>query len=131
MADISDAEFLRRAVEARSRIREEPTEVALRPGQEKQTLVDVRGADEYAQGHLGGAVNLPLDQLSEQVASPKQVASELNATVVCYCNGGNRGALATDALRHMGHSNVVNLAGGFNTLPDSVKRGSIEREETQ
>lgn len=65
MTEHSSAEFLRRAAEARSRIREEPAEVALRTDQENQILVDV----------------------------PK------SATVVCYGNAGNRGALAADALR--------------------------------
>ncbi|WP_147108612.1 rhodanese-like domain-containing protein [Nesterenkonia populi] len=66
----------------------------LRPDQRNQTLVDVRGEGEYAQGHLAGAVHLPLDHLSERAESD---LSDRNAPLVCYCKGRNRGALAADA----------------------------------
>lgn len=76
--------------------------------------------DEYARGHLAGAVNVPLNQLSERV---KADLPNKDAPVVCYCNGGNRGALAADALKQLGFSNVVNLAGGISGVPGSMRRG--------
>ncbi len=80
--------------------------------------MDVRGEDEYAQGHLAGAVNIPLDKFSERAETD---LPDKGAPVVCYCNGGNRGALAADALRQMGFSNVVSLAGGLNAVPEPLK----------
>ncbi|MDZ4234002.1 MAG: rhodanese-like domain-containing protein, partial [Dietzia sp.] len=88
----------RRAAEARSRISEAPAERVLQFSREKLTLIDVRGEDEYAQGHIAGAVNLPLDQLAERI---KGELPDKGALVVCYCNGGNRGALAADALQQI------------------------------
>lgn len=119
MSEVHSDEFLRQAAEARSRIKEEPADVVLLAGRGEQTLVDVRGEGEYAQGHLAGAVNLPLDQFSERVEAE---LPDKNATLVCYCNGGNRGALAADELRQLGFPNVINLAGGLNSVPPSLRR---------
>lgn len=88
MTEASHAEFLRKAAEARSRIRQGPAEVALGTDQENKTLIDVRGSDAHAENHLARALDLPLGQ------SPEQISSDLpdrHAAVVCYYTGGNRG----------------------------------------
>ena len=46
------------------------------------TLLDVRPADEFARGHLPGALNIPLDQLDAALGSVTQ-----NVPVVAYCRG--------------------------------------------
>jgi len=46
------------------------------------TVIDVRPAEEYAAGHLPGAINIPLDQLEARLADLPQ-----NAEVVAYCRG--------------------------------------------
>jgi rhodanese-related sulfurtransferase len=52
-------------------------------------------------------VNIPLEALRAE-------ADRLRGrTVVCYCNGGNRGALAADTLQQAGHPAVYSLAGGL------------------
>ncbi|WP_218220439.1 rhodanese-like domain-containing protein [Nesterenkonia sp. Act20] len=118
MTGTDSEDFLRRTAQARARISEVSAEDALRPDHADQILMDVRGEDEYAQGHLAGAVNIPLDKFSERAETD---LPDKGAPVVCYCNGGNRGALAADALRQMGFSNVVSLAGGLNAVPEPLK----------
>lgn len=119
MSDTDSVEFLRRAADARSRITEIPAEEVLRRDGQDHTVIDVRGEDEYAQNHLPGALNLPLHELSERVETD---LPDKDAALVCYCNGGNRGALAADALRQRGFSNVVNLGGGLRAVPDELWR---------
>jgi len=68
----------------------------------------VRNPDEWAQGHLPGAVHIPLASLPERV-------TEIDSTrpVVLQCRGGGRSAIATSVLLARGLSNVANLKGGY------------------
>ena len=45
-------------------------------------LIDVRSADEYASGHLRGAVNIPHDRITEEIGS---VAADKSTPVILYC----------------------------------------------
>jgi len=68
-------------------------------------LVDVRGPDEFARGHLANAVNLPLDDIE------KQLHELSDCTVLLYCASGARSQIALSKLRHSGLTNVWNLGG--------------------
>lgn len=65
------------------------------------TIVDVRSPDEYAAGHVSGAVNIPLDELGQRLPEIPQ-----NRPVVTYCNmyhpGSSRGERAADLLESLG-----------------------------
>ncbi|TYT26400.1 sulfurtransferase [Luteimonas viscosa] len=106
--------------QARSRIRElDPGELSASPARDA-VLIDVREPDEYAQGHLPGAVNLPRGVLEFQIhAHPAMgcTASESLALpdrpLVLYCRTGGRSALAAESLQQLGFSDVHSLAGGF------------------
>ena len=67
-------------------------------------LVDVRTPGEFMEGHLPGALNLPLDQL-------QQVAGSLDPqrTVVLYCRSGNRSGHAAQLLEGLGFAEVLDL----------------------
>jgi len=67
-------------------------------------LVDVRSADEFAGGHLPGAVNLPLAALR---ADPGQLPAA--TPIIVYCRSGARSALAARALRAAGRREVHDL----------------------
>ncbi|MFN7970913.1 MAG: rhodanese-like domain-containing protein [Acidobacteriota bacterium] len=71
-------------------------------------LVDVRSPDEFASGHIEGAVNIPLDEL------PVGLASLAHApTVVTICtSGGGRSEKAAQLLRQHGIVSVRSLCGG-------------------
>lgn len=65
-------------------------------------IVDVRSKNEFASGHVKGAVNIPLEQLESATADLKQ-----HAQVVVYCRSGNRSAHAKKILHENGVENVV------------------------
>jgi len=74
------------------------------------TLLDVREGDEWEQGHLDKAVFLPrgfLEQKADKTLPNKQ------QSIVVYCAGGVRSALATKTLQDLGYTNVVSMAGGY------------------
>jgi rhodanese-related sulfurtransferase len=73
-------------------------------------LIDVREAEEVAQGTIPGAVAIPRGVLELQV---DQVTTDKNKKIVCYCGGGSRSALAAWMLKKMGFKNAISLAGGY------------------
>jgi len=80
-------------------------------GNEKPLVIDVRGAGEYADGHVQGAVNVSLGRLAKKLASiPRE------QPVVTYCNmhhrGESRGERAAAMLREHGYSARA-LDGGY------------------
>jgi rhodanese-related sulfurtransferase len=77
----------------------------------KDSLVlDVREAGEFAQGHLLGARNIPIDELERRV---KEIERFKDRPVVVSCAVGNRAGSAGKVLRQHGFTNVVNLSGGI------------------
>lgn len=110
-------DFLRLAAEAKKQIEELPPEVALNVVRRGAVLLDVRERDEFAQGHLPGATHLSRGLLEMKV---HEFVTDKSQPIVCYCSGGNRGALAAAALKHMGYHTVFSIAGGLNAcgLPD-------------
>ena len=71
------------------------------------TLLDVRSADEFAAGHLRGALNVPVQELNQRLA-------ELGAKerpVAIYCRSGRRSAVAAQLLRAAGFTSVTDLGG--------------------
>lgn len=75
---------------------------------EKVVIVDVRPAEEFAVGHVAGAINIPADQLAAQSSEFTK-----DATIVTVCNlGGSRSCNAAEQLRAMGYENATPLRGG-------------------
>jgi len=77
---------------------------------EKFTLVDVREDNEWAKGRLPGAVHLGKGVIERDV---EQAVPDKSATLVLYCGGGFRSALAGDNLQKMGYENVISMDGGW------------------
>ena len=71
-------------------------------------LVDVRKADEYAAGHIEGAVNITLEDIQADVS---QLDSYKDKQVILYCNSGNRSGQAATILLENGFTNVYNADG--------------------
>lgn len=71
-------------------------------------VIDVRTPDEYATGHLDGAVNFNWEDPSfaDQVAT-----LDKNGVYVLYCRSGNRAGQAVDAMKSMGFTNLTNAGG--------------------
>ena len=71
-------------------------------------IVDVREKNEFNQGHLVNAVNIPLSELRDRVDEiPK------DRTVYLHCRSSQRSYNAVMALQNMGYDNVVNISGSF------------------
>jgi phage shock protein E len=68
-------------------------------------LLDVRTVEEFQEGHISGATNLPLQSIE---AGGLPVAQK-DKTVYVYCRSGNRSAQAADLLKKAGYQNVVDL----------------------
>jgi sulfur-carrier protein adenylyltransferase/sulfurtransferase len=73
-------------------------------------VVDVRERDEWAEGHIPGAVHIPRGSLESRIEG---VVPDRSQTVVVYCAGGSRSAFAAKTLEELGYGNVLSLAGGF------------------
>jgi rhodanese-related sulfurtransferase len=75
-------------------------------------LIDVREQDEYAAGHLPGAIHASRGMLEFKLSgNPALSARDLK--IVLYCKTSGRAALAACALHDMGYLNVQSIAGGF------------------
>jgi rhodanese-related sulfurtransferase len=77
---------------------------------EEFTLVDVREDNEWARGHLPGAVHLGRGIIERDI---ENTIPDKSATLVLYCGGGFRSALAADNLQKMGYSNCISMDGGW------------------
>jgi rhodanese-related sulfurtransferase len=82
---------------------------------EKFILLDVRQPEEYTQGHLQGAILIPLGELRERYR-------ELNPEqeIITYCYRGGRGNSAAMILLNLGFGNVKNMKGGISAWPYAV-----------
>ncbi|MGV0958390.1 MAG: rhodanese-like domain-containing protein [Limnohabitans sp.] len=98
--------------EAKKSIQEIPLQDAELAIRAADVLIDVREADEFAAGHLPGAVLMPRGLLEFKLSgSPAMAARDLK--VVLYCKTSGRAALAAQSMKEMGYLSVQSLAGGF------------------
>jgi rhodanese-related sulfurtransferase len=77
---------------------------------EKAVVIDVCEPEEFAQGHVSGAKNVPLAQLEIQL--PKLVKNKATPVVV-LCQAGSRAARGAAQARKMGYEQAQPLAGGL------------------
>lgn len=82
---------------------------------EGATVIDVRMADEFADGHLPNARNIPHDEVGARAAEIEQAAGGKDRPVVVYCGTGPRASIAKVTLEAAGFTAVVN-GGGFRAL---------------
>lgn len=82
-------------------------------------VLDVREQSEYDEGHIPGAVLLPVGSIDEDTAAA--VIPEKSATVLVYCRSGNRSKTAAAALAELGYTDVCEF-GGINTWPYEIEQ---------
>ena len=73
-------------------------------------VIDVCEPEEFAQGHVAGAKNVPLAQLEDQL--PKLVKNK-TTPVVLLCQAGSRAARAATQAQKLGYTQAQALAGGL------------------
>ena len=112
MAQQHSARFLQIVDAARKRIREtsvDEVKAKLDRG-ENFLLLDVREESEYAKDHLPKAIHLGKGVIERDI---EDRVPNLDASLVLYCGGGYRSALAADSLQKMGYTNVLSMDGGI------------------
>ena len=72
-------------------------------------IVDVRTFEEYEEGHVKGAINIPYDEIDENVELSKE------KTILVYCRSGKRSSIAYKQLTSLGYE-VYDL-GAYDSLP--------------
>lgn len=86
-----------------------PSELSARRATDQAPIViDVRTREEYASGHIPGALNIPFDQVAERI-------SEIDAPhgVALYCMIGPRARKGEAALLGAGYTSVLHIEGGL------------------
>ncbi|MDR2167647.1 MAG: rhodanese-like domain-containing protein [Clostridiales bacterium] len=81
-------------------------------------LVDVRGATEFADGHLPGAVNIEVGYLVERLQGHE------NTPIMLYCLRGVRSQLAFELLIHHGFIHAMNIGGLDDIIVEQLVTGN-------
>lgn len=76
-------------------------------------ILDVRTTEEFAQGHIPGAINIPNETISDTEPSLLPDKAQL---ILVYCRSGNRSKQASEKLAALGYTNIVEF-GGINDWP--------------
>ena len=106
----------------------EPDELAMDlPFDENIMVIDVRKPSEFAEGHIDGAINIPLNTMIDP-GTMANISDENNLYV--YCSGGYRSVIASSLLKRRGIHNLRNVMGGWNKIKklekiDIVKEKSL------
>ncbi len=98
--------------QAKSTIHEVALQDADAAIQQADMLIDVREADEFAAGHLPGAILVPRGLLEFKLSGTPALSSR-DLKVVLYCKTSGRAALSAQAMQSMGYLNVTSIAGGY------------------
>ena len=102
--------FLALVNDAKSRIRQVTILEYQRMPSQGHILIDVREDREWTGGHAAGAIHMSKGVIERDVEAE---IPDKSATLVLYCGGGYRSALAADALQKMGYTNAISLDGGW------------------
>jgi phage shock protein E len=71
-------------------------------------IVDVRTPAEFAQGHVPGAINIPVDQVANRLS---ELATAKDKDVVLYCRSGKRAGQAAEVLKSNGFNKLLHMEG--------------------
>lgn len=87
-----------------------PTEAALLMNRSKVLILDVRDEAEFVNGHIQGAKNIPLKELTGRI---KELEKFKTKNVLVHCQRGRRSKMACGALRSQEFTQIHNLDGGL------------------
>lgn len=80
-------------------------------------IIDVREPSEFSSGHIPGAKNIPLGQLTQRY---KEIDANLESAIVCL--SGGRSSRACEFLEGVGYAKIHNLMGGMSRWDGAVER---------
>ena len=112
MAKDHSKEFVALVADAKTRIREIGVDevLARRAAGDAFTLIDVREDREWDAGHAQSALHLGRGVIERDITT---AIPDKGASLVLYCGGGFRSALAADNLQKMGYTNLRSMDGGW------------------
>lgn len=111
-------QFLALVNEAKKQIKEVNVQEAKKLLQEnpKIIIIDVREESEWAQGHLLQAKHLGKGVIERDI---EKTIPNKEQTLLLYCGGGFRSALAAVNIQKMGYKNVISMDGGYKGWMDA------------
>lgn len=74
-------------------------------------IIDVRSKKEYQEGHINGAINIPLFSIKKNIDKINK-----DKKILVYCQSGTRSQKALVILKELGFENVYNLKGGLDNI---------------
>lgn len=96
------------------------------PFDDRLVVIDVRREPEFADGHIRGAINIPLDEMTDP-ASMANIEDDHNVYV--HCAGGYRSVIAASLLKRQGIHNLRNVVGGWNKIKE-LEKIEIDKEKS-
>ena len=76
-------------------------------------LLDVRSKQEYDEGHIQGAINIPEYEVSRQI---EKIIPDKKQLIVVYCQSGGRSKNVFLIMQQKGYNNIYHLYGGLDNL---------------
>ena len=73
-------------------------------------LLDVRSPQEYEEGHMQNAINIPTYEIYEKA---EKIIRDKDSIIICYCTVGVRSKKTIKMLKKLGYNNLYNLDGGI------------------
>ena len=81
-------------------------------------ILDVRTAEEYSEGHIPNAINIPNESIgTEEIPS----LPDKNQLIMVYCRSGRRSKEASQKLVELGYTNIVEFGGIIDWTGETVK----------
>ena len=74
------------------------------------TIIDVRSPQEYREGHIDGAINIPVYNIRKNV---QNILKDKDELIVLYCSVGERSKMAQEKLKKLGYTNVYTVYNGI------------------
>lgn len=87
-------------------------------GTKPAVIIDVRTPQEFAAGHIDGAVNIPFDRIGQGIQSIKGLKKD--STILVYCRSGRRSGIAKTTLEQRGFKQILD-GGGMESLAHNLK----------
>ena len=72
----------------------------------EQIWLDVRTPQEFSEGHVESAINIPFDQIAGRIS---EVTDDKDSEILLYCRSGRRAEMAMATLQELGYHNIRNL----------------------
>ena len=94
------------------------------PHDDNLVVVDVRREAEFADGHVKGAQNIPLNEMTDLAT----IANfEDNQNLYIHCAGGYRSVIASSLIKRQGFHNLRNIQGGWDKIKEE-KNITVEKD---